>query len=1074
MTDKILSVIETSELFGGLAPSLLSKIADAAREVNVNSGELLFQQGDPANAIWGVISGRVKEIIRSEDGHEMTVRVIENGEIFGAVGVLDWGTRRVEAVAADDSILFRISRREFLELLQTSPELCFRVFSLLCSHLRGITEALEDVALQKFPARLARKLTSLAATNRDKPNAKADIAGANELHISQSELALLIGGKREPVNRQLRAWEDDGLVTLGRQKIVINDLKKLELLAGNDHELTKKYQNFNGSEVPFAPMEYPSVANLGAKKKFAGGVRNICLMAVVVSDYSRDMMEDAAGTMKTLKAGIAAIEKSVFHGGGSIIGQVGDSIIVEFPDSRAALRTAKSIQRKITPAKKAKTEKGAQPKSLFRLGVHAGEIMVDGNRYIGPTINITLHLAQLAEAGGFYLSAAAQEHMDEKSRGELSFLGNQKLPNIEQPIPVYSAKPVSLAKRLLARAGSLVSPQKRSVATLGGMVALLIIVWLSAWQFQPATIVMIPANSIAVLPFANAGDQENNYLAAGLSQEVRSALMAFPNLKITGEKSVNYFRDKNASAEEIADVLQVSYLMLGSIDTPDGKILLSVQLFDAKSATEVWTRTYSEPAKNMAKFRRDIVQSLESTFDLSRDPGDGGQSLAAAAKDPGAYRLYLQAKFLNKQGMQNSNLSAVPLLREAIEIEPRFAEAWALLAKIYKNLNPVDHTMDYTVDELAGLSQEALAKGVEFGPKTPEVVVTAAILNQDFEIRKRLLASAVALYPNNSDALLALAWIYQEENNFAGFLETLERVLLVDPLARAPMNIYAVQLMNLNRLEDSKAVLNRLQTLYPNLAPPYAILSGIAMRERNYVRAVELARDGRPFGGFPDLWFEVKDFDWNIQPRIRAAGPYAYIGDYDTAREILTEAFQNNPDHYGHLIARGELAALAGDYTAAIALFEKAMPLLPEGEVGLCWPKTYAAWLSWQRMSCPGAALLHAYRRAGESQKADRLTGIMTREMKNIRAGYAAAGAPAEYMSLYLEAEIQAINGLTAEALATLRKWREFDPYQFSYVRRDPFFENLHGEPEFWQIVADLETDLAELRAEIAAIEASG
>ncbi len=77
--------------------------------------------------------------------------------------------------------------------------------------------------------------------------------------------------------------------------------------------------------------------------------------------------------------------------------------------------------------------------------------------------------------------------------------------------------------------------------------------------------------------------------------------------------------------------------------------------------------------------------------------------------------------------------------------------------------------------------------------------------------------------------------------------------------------------------------------------------------------------------------------------------------------------------------------------------------------------------------------------------------------MERPRVNYAAAGAPAKHMFLYVEAQIQAIEGRTTEALATLRKWRKFDPFLFSYVRREPFFENLHDEPEFWQIVAEVE-----------------
>ncbi|MCH8863649.1 MAG: cyclic nucleotide-binding domain-containing protein, partial [Proteobacteria bacterium] len=654
MTGEILNVIAQSELFAGLDRSLLGKIAAAAEKTSARAGEILFRQGDPADAVWGVLSGRITKTIRNEDGREMTVGTIEAGEVFGEVAVLDWGPRRAEAAAAEDSILFRINRRQI---------------------------EIYDMAA----------LASLAAPPED---------------------------DSEPGGKRLMFDAPEGL---------------LERSAGTSGAVSEPPRN----------------------------MRDVGLMAVVVSDYSRDMMADASGTLKALRAGIRAIEKAVADHGGTIIGQAGESIIARFPDALAGLRAAKSIQSRIAPRTGTATAAKTRSLALFRLGVHTGDIMVDGDRHLGPAIGVALRVAQHAEPGDVYLSGVVREQVKEDSRVEFRFLGNQKFRGIEQSVPVYSAQPLPLARWIWARADSLISRRLRPAAAIGAAVALMAVVWVTAQQFegngQPAPVATIP---IAVLPFANAGDRENDYLADGLSQEARSALMAFPRLRISGEKSANYFRDKNTSPEEIADILQVSYLLLGSIEQPDGKIRLAVQLFDAVRATELWTRTYSEPELNLAEFRRDIAQSVASALDLSRDAGNGAPHLTAAARDPGAYGLYLQAEFLGNQGMQKVTLSALPLLREAVEIEPRFAEAWALLAKLYRGINRPPHTTGYGQDELDRLSEAALAKALEYSPDSPKVVVTAAILTRDLEVRDRLTARAVALYPDDPDALMALAGTY--------------------------------------------------------------------------------------------------------------------------------------------------------------------------------------------------------------------------------------------------------------------------------------------------------------------------
>jgi CRP-like cAMP-binding protein len=163
MQNNIYQVMENSHLFEGLRPGLIDEIASCATQKTVTAGEVLFQKGDPADALWGVLSGRIVIEFVADDGKEMVLDTFVQGEVFGEVGVIDFGPRRVEARAVQDSELFRLERKLLLKHLQSSPELCFRVFSLLCSHLRHTTENLEETVLYKLPGRLAKRLTMLLA-----------------------------------------------------------------------------------------------------------------------------------------------------------------------------------------------------------------------------------------------------------------------------------------------------------------------------------------------------------------------------------------------------------------------------------------------------------------------------------------------------------------------------------------------------------------------------------------------------------------------------------------------------------------------------------------------------------------------------------------------------------------------------------------------------------------------------------------------------------------------------------------------------------------------------------------------
>jgi len=212
MSTEIQKIIESSHLFAGLAPGLIREIASTASKKSFGSHQYLFQKGDTADALWGVLSGRIDIQVSTDDGKEMVLDTFKPGDVFGAVGVLDFGPRRVDAIAVTNSELFRLERKHFLQFLQSSPEFCFRVFSLLCSDLRDTTEALEDSALYTLPGRLARRLVLLAGEETNE-----DVQGHPLLDVSQNDLARTLGVHRQTVNRQLRDWEKRGWLTLKRE-----------------------------------------------------------------------------------------------------------------------------------------------------------------------------------------------------------------------------------------------------------------------------------------------------------------------------------------------------------------------------------------------------------------------------------------------------------------------------------------------------------------------------------------------------------------------------------------------------------------------------------------------------------------------------------------------------------------------------------------------------------------------------------------------------------------------------------------------------------------------------------------
>src|SRR6201997_2023516 len=206
-----------SMLFDAMKPEELDEILKFALERRVRRGQTIFQRGDDGSSLMAVLRGRVRISSISGDGKEVTLNVINPGEIFGEIALLDGEPRSADATAIEDTLLLVVERRHFLPFLRQNEGLFLRLLAVLCNRLRRTSITLEEIALFDLPVRLARVLLKLA-DDYGRPNA----AGTRiDLKLSQRDLSNLVAASRESVNKQLRAWREAGTVGLEEGFIVL-------------------------------------------------------------------------------------------------------------------------------------------------------------------------------------------------------------------------------------------------------------------------------------------------------------------------------------------------------------------------------------------------------------------------------------------------------------------------------------------------------------------------------------------------------------------------------------------------------------------------------------------------------------------------------------------------------------------------------------------------------------------------------------------------------------------------------------------------------------------------------------
>src|SRR5215472_6060315 len=199
---------------------------------------------------------------------------------------------------------------------------------------------------------------------------------------------------------------------------------------------------------------------------------------------------DEVGTLRRLQANRVILDQLIVSHRGRIFNTAGDSVVADFASAVDAVQCAVAVQAAIVTEN---ARRAADEPMQFRIGVHVGDVIVDGSNLLGDSVNIAARLEALAEPGSIYVSAPARDHIGNKLPLGFDDLGDQQVKNIAQAIRVYRVQTETSASK-------------------------------------PITALPLPDKpSIAVLPFQNmSGDPEQDYFADGIVEEITTAISRLP------------------------------------------------------------------------------------------------------------------------------------------------------------------------------------------------------------------------------------------------------------------------------------------------------------------------------------------------------------------------------------------------------------------------------------------------------------------------------------------------------------------------------------------------------------------
>ncbi len=220
------TVLRSCALFAQMDDAALAAVARLLRTRRFRRNEVIFHAGDPGDSLFVVGTGSVKIVLASPDGDEAIIATLRPGDFFGELSVLDGAERSATAVALEPTVLDSLARAPFLQLVDTQPGVRLALLAGLAAELRRITRHAEELHFLDLPGRLAMRLVDLAR------EAGGSGPGAElAWHYTQSDLASMIGGSRQSVNRVLGDLAAEGLLRIERDTIVIPDVDALARVA---------------------------------------------------------------------------------------------------------------------------------------------------------------------------------------------------------------------------------------------------------------------------------------------------------------------------------------------------------------------------------------------------------------------------------------------------------------------------------------------------------------------------------------------------------------------------------------------------------------------------------------------------------------------------------------------------------------------------------------------------------------------------------------------------------------------------------------------------------------------------
>ena len=525
--------------------------------------------------------------------------------------------------------------------------------------------------------------------------------------------------------------------------------------------------------------------------------RLAAIVAADVAGYSRLIGLDEEGTLKALRTVRREIVDPLLHEhGGRVANTAGDSLLLEFPSVVDAARCALAMQKALADRN---ADIPGDRRLAFRIGIHVGDVVSDGDDLLGDCVNVAARLEGLADANGIALSDDAYRQIRDRVDEVWSDTGEHALKNIAHSVRVWRWE--------AQRPGQPPKPRRPAVA---------------ASLPHPK---QADTPSIAVLPFDNmSGDPEQGYFADGITEDLITEISRIPGVLVIARNSTFTYKGKAASIQDVCCDLGVRYVLEGSVRKAGNRVRISTQLIDWQSGGHLWAERYDRSLEDIFAVQDDVTDKIVRALEVQIvGRAVAGHAHHEPTRDPEAYDCVLRGREQYRLFSKDGNASARELYRRAIALDPDYAEPYAGLAETYVQ----DWLMgsEPTLDRAFELAQEATTRDPTL-PLVQEAMSTVHLFKRQHTEAVATAQRWIELEPGNAEAYATLAGAIHYSGENQDVITLIETAMRLNPFYPFYYAHY-IGLANfaMRRFDEAVMALKRAVVRSPDALWPHVYLA---------------------------------------------------------------------------------------------------------------------------------------------------------------------------------------------------------------------------------------------------------